>query len=391
VLMAKRRLFRKRLGKHGASVVIFERRAEGSLYLGFYDAGGVLRARSLGHTDPDRAEQQAYELLARGEHGDENRSVQLGELAQLYREEAAPEQSERVRAQKETHLQSWVNYLGPGFDMRRFDLAHWQGYIRARMAGAIDAQGLPVDGERRPVGATIVETACKVLRQACKLGTQKRVAPGRFLLTADPTRGLKLPRNPNVKRPRYTDDEYRALLAVAGDVNDYLLALLVLAHDTGRRISAITSLTWSDWLPDEGTHGTLRWRAATDKQRRDWVTPVTQGVRDVIEAHRRRFPGVGDAFMFPDPGKPRRPIYRQVVRDWLMECEGAANVEHIERRGWHGFRRQFATETKHLPVRDVMELGGWTNSLTVEQAYQSADMDTMLEVLEGRRRLRGTR
>jgi hypothetical protein len=35
------------------------------------------------------------------------------------------------------------------------------------------------------------------------------------------------------------------------------------------------------------------------------------------------------------------------------------------RFGWHSFRRKFATELKHIPLKDLCDLGGWKDSRTV--------------------------
>ena len=45
-------------------------------------------------------------------------------------------------------------------------------------------------------------------------------------------------------------------------------------------------MRWSDWLPDEGPDGSLRWRAESDKLRRTTIIPVTPSVRAELELER---------------------------------------------------------------------------------------------------------
>ena len=48
---------------------------------------------------------------------------------------------------------------------------------------------------------------------------------------------------------------------------------------------------------------------------------------------------------------------------------------------WHPFRRKFATERKHLPLRDVATAGGWKEPRTLLECYQLADDATLQEVV----------
>ncbi len=242
--------------------------------------------------------------------------------------------------------------------------------------------------KRKPVGEKVIASACETLRHALRLATCERVGPNRFLLASDPSRGLSVPANPDPKRPLWSYDEYRALCAVADKVHPYMLTLLVLHYEAGRRLGANCGLRWSDWLPDDGPYGKLRWRGETDKQDRTTETPISMELRDAIEAHRRRFPGVGDAAVFPDSVRPGQVLRTHWPKNWILRCERLAEIEHVEHRGWHGFRRNFASELRHHSDVDVMELGGWRDLRTLKRCYQAADTDGMIAALEDRRRLR---
>lgn len=75
----------------------------------------------------------------------------------------------------------------------------------------------------------------------------------------------------------------------------------MLATETGRRIGSLVALRWSDWLPEEGTNGHLRFRAESDKLSQDWRVPVTPLVAETLEAFRRESGAIGEAWVFPAP------------------------------------------------------------------------------------------
>lgn len=57
-------------------------------------------------------------------------------------------------------------------------------------------------------------------------------------------------------------------------------------------------------------------------------------------------------------------------------------------RGYHSLRRQFATELKDAPLKDLAYLGGWKDPKTLLTCYQQADEGTQRRALESRRRLK---
>jgi integrase len=164
--------------------------------------------------------------------------------------------------------------------------------------------------------------------------------------------------------------------------------ILRLAGDTGRRISSILALQWSDWRPELGTYGKLRWRAEEDKVGREWWAPVTPDVREELERWRHERPGVGNALLFPAPTMPDRPVKLTVVSDWLRKAEELAGLEHVAGGGWHQLRRRWATERKHLSPKDVAAVGGWVDTATLQKCYQHADEETMESVVLQPKRLR---
>ena len=77
---------------------------------------------------------------------------------------------------------------------------------------------------------------------------------------------------------------------------------------------------------------------------------------------------------------------RFLARDLLERAEKLAGVEHCG--GFHAYRRKWATERKHLSLKDVMEAGAWNDSRSLEICYQQVDESTLLAVVTEPRKLR---
>jgi len=82
-----------------------------------------------------------------------------------------------------------------------------------------------------------------------------------------------------------------------------------------------------------------------------------------------------------------QPISRHLLRDWWERGRTLAKLPPEPGRGWHSLRRQFATEMKHAPLKDLCALGGWKSPQTVLTCYQRADPVLMQQALSARRRL----
>ncbi len=204
---------------------------------------------------------------------------------------------------------------------------------------------------------------------------------GGVLLDRNPLKGLPLPREDSPVRPRLDEASYRVLLAHALDVDPRFALALVLAHETGHRIGAIRMLRWSDI---DLEHQTVRWRAENDKIGFEHVTPLTPEAVAALEAARARQRAIGDAWVFPAPGDPHRPCSRHLFQDWWTRGETLAGLPREQRRGWHALRRAFATELKHIPLKDLCTLGGWKAPQTVLTCYVQPDAETMRQALARR-------
>ena len=403
----KAKLWSWSTGSHGNSVRVAERVPGGPLYAMTPrpgPGGGWLKA-SLGHRDKERAMEEAQKLAARRQRGDEPlERFSVKQLFELFSRSVLPRQGERHREELDRAIELWTRFLGGARVVETIGPTDWEAFQRIRVTGEIDGRGrtVPTVEDRRPVGNRTLARELKVLRAACRRATIERTASGGFLLAVDPTRGLALPVERNPRRPTSDTERFEKLLAVADRVRmrrgwgkkavwepSYLPLLIRVAGDTGRRISAILGLRWSDWLPSEGTHGVLRWRAETDKLGKEWVVPVSAALAAALRAERSRRSGIGELLIFPSLNDPSKPISQPVVRGWLRQAEKLAGLEPLERGAWHPFRRMWACQRKHLPVKDVAAAGGWKDVTVLQGVYEAADLETLEVVVSGGKRLSG--
>lgn len=89
----------------------------------------------------------------------------------------------------------------------------------------------------------------------------------------------------------------------------------------------------------------------------------------------------------PSPTDPSRPVSRHLLRDSWERAEALAKLPHARGRCWHSLRRQFATELKHAPLKDLCALGGWKSPQTLLTCYQQADRVRMERALATRQSL----
>lgn len=164
--------------------------------------------------------------------------------------------------------------------------------------------------------------------------------------------------------------------------------VLALARHTGRRINAIVSLRASDVLltreqlraalaayamdlahADAWPHGAIRWGAATDKLGFEAITPIGAETRAALDVYLCEHPKLGDAPLFASVEDPSRAIGKQIAGWWLRKAEKLAKLEHLERGGYHAFRRAWASERRHLLAQDAAAAAGWRSLAVMRSAY----------------------
>jgi integrase len=172
------------------------------------------------------------------------------------------------------------------------------------------------------------------------------------------------------------------------EIPAYLGDLLAIAEGTGRRIGAVRQLRYRDLRLSEGEYGKIAWPADTDKSGKAWTTPISPAVRQRLLNVLRERPGLGPAPLFPAPRTLNEPVDRETLAHYLRQAERKAGVPHLPQDSFHGLRRKWVTERKHLPDVDVAKAGGWRSIATMKRSYQQADEAGVLEVVLGSRKLR---
>ncbi len=172
-------------------------------------------------------------------------------------------------------------------------------------------------------------------------------------------------------------------MVASGPIHPLFRLALIVAHETGHRIGAVRLLRWADIDLDRQL---VQWRGDNDKigyEHETWLTP-TAG--EALQTARRSEPVISE-WVFPAPSDPAKPISRHLLRDWWQRGQALAKLPPEPGRGWHSLRRQFATEMKYAPLKDLCALGGWKSPQTVLTCYQRADAVSMQQALVARRRL----
>lgn len=398
---------------------------------------GAQRRVSLGHREREQAiahaEAEAKTLRA-GAEALSGRPTVAGVVA-LYLLHRTPQKgAATTKKDDERHAEFWTRRYGAKLVADLGDV-EWNDAKAKRTSGEWDARGREIPAaDRVPVGARGVDAPLVFIIAVFNWALGFKVK-GRKLIEANPfsapapgvKRTLERPKNLAPARPIATYDRFLLVRAKAplvlmearkrdhgaqlvevgraqfthgeGPVRlwmraSYLPELLDLSEATGRRISALCQLWYSDFVMgfyrDEGGEQRrgvtqIRWRPF--KGAMEKVVPVNADARRAVERILAARPGLGDHWVFPSPRKDVQPITRQLATAWLRKAEDLADVPHLTRGAWHPYRRKWATERKHQPTADVMTAGGWTDRRSLEQSYQQSDDETTLAVVNEPRKL----
>lgn len=361
-----RELWRISLGEPGLRLYLFERIPEGNIYREVWADGKRAKPmRSLGHANRERAKAQGYELLAKlkARRPEEPGTLTLAMLFDKWlASETQAAVTERHRKGNRRKGDRFEAVFGADRDVSTLCAEDVRRYTRLRMSG------------ERPVRARTVESDVAALKAALNW------AVGAHLIERNPLDRVALPREKNPRRPIATPERYAATLQKAGEVSPSIGPMLVLAHETGRRLSAIRKLKGSD-VRDDGT--ALHFRADTDKMGYESTVPLSP---DAQKAVREALHGrIGDVWLFPSPTDPAKPLSRHLARKWLMEAEKLAGLEPLDGSLWHAYRRKFASDMAAVSDRVTAALGGWKSPRTLD-IYARPGREMMAEALQQRRR-----
>ena len=153
----------------------------------------------------------------------------------------------------------FARYFGEKTLVVSLDEDDFQSFVEDRRNGVV-APAKSRSG--RSVRDRAIEYDLRYLSSVFRWATGKRDRSGEALLSTNPLSGFEIPTELNPNRPLLFEDEYEALVKVAGDVDWRFEAMLRVAHETGHRIGAVRRLRWSDVDLEAGR---ILWRADTQK------------------------------------------------------------------------------------------------------------------------------
>ena len=110
------------------------------------------------------------------------------------------------------------------------------------------------------------------------------------------------------------------------------------------------------------------------------LTPSGQGRRPWAACHQR---ALGFELAIPSVV----PLRFGISAGWNRALT-LAKLPTSNRLGCHALRPQVASELRHVPLRDLCDLGGWRSAQTVLTYYQMPDAEAQREAIGKRRELR---
>lgn len=371
-------------GERGRNRVrVFEHPETGTLFLEVREDGRRKRI-ALGHRDRELAKAKAEEVATAWRRAEKPIAPELTleTLFDNYVNEVTPRKSESSQGHDRRATALFLELWGRTRKVSTLSRRDWDAFIQWRMAGS-DRRVGKVRG--KPVRARVVTQNLKTLRAILNWATMAGDGRGGYLLERDPLKGLPFPKEMSTQRPILTDRQYRSMLKVSRQISPLFELALELTHETGHRIGSVRLLRWSDI---DLAKRTARWRGENDKIGFEHVTPLTAKALKALKRAWKERPMIGEAWLFPAPGDASQPVSRHLMRDWWQRGEALAKLPRTPGLGWHSLRRQFATEMKETPLKDLCYLGGWKEPQTILKCYQRPDEATMREGLAQRRPLK---
>jgi len=362
-------------------------------------APGV-RARTkrvaLKHADREQAKIAADTLAAELRRGRPatRPALTLHTLFDIYLREVTPMKAEGTQYHDRATAKLFLRAFGKDREPSTLGLRDWHRFISERRSGRLRPKGPAHRKRNAGVGDRQVSYDLRWLLAVFRWAPLACDGKGGALLEKNPCAGFPVPSEGTPRRPRLAHERYEQMLAVADAVHPDFRLALVLARETGHRLSSIRQLRWSDvrWPTETEPRGWMRWRGSdgarrVDKQKHEHTTPLTRAAVEALAVARARTAAIGDAWIFPE-GRPDGTVVgprpRGSFAKWWEEAERAAKLEHEPGMAWHALRRAFATDLKAMPLKDLCALGGWSAPETILRCYQQADTETMTRALDER-------
>jgi len=314
----------------------------------------------------------------------------LGHLWRRYSTECAEylDNKERTRDDAKARVHVLLGYFGEDFRVEDLSRDHQRAFERARQVGGI----VTIKGDKtrtmRRTRARSAQADIALLHTMLQWATTVRLPSRQFLLERNPLYGVKRVCEKNKKQPVATWERYEATISAIrrlraeSDSDDARMRwarmefALFLAERTGKRLGSIRQLRWEDFGFERQV---VYWRAETDKKGYKWEVPMPSDFFDAVKGFQRDIGAVG-GFVFSAPDSCDGIMDRHLFDKWLSIAEKKAELPKLDGSLWHAYRRKWAIERKHLPVKDVAAAGGWKDVSTLLEVYQQSDEQSVLAV-----------
>lgn len=369
-------------GERGRNRVrVFEHPVTGLIFLEHY-AEGTRQRIALSHRDRERAKAKAEEVMValRNEVVVSTAPVTLRTLFDIYVREVTPQKSLSSQSHDRRAVELFLECWGAGKIAEQLSRRDLDGFVQWRRQRGDRRRGKKVKGHA--IGNRVIIQNLKFLLAVLNWAVHAGNGEGKYLLERNPLKGMPLPKEGPVRRPVLPNDEYLKMREAARQLGAEHELAIVLSHETGHRIGSILRLRWSDVDLDRGM---VRWRGENDKVDYEHATPLTTEAIETIRSYRRAVPRIGDGWVFPSPADSNVPVSRHLARTWWRRLQNRSGIAQRTGLGWHSLRRKFATELRHAPLKDVVELGGWKSAQVVTRCYQGTDTESQRQALATRR------
>lgn len=387
------------LGPRGMSVRLFQKRVGGIFYRRVWLQGDrQYDTASLKTRDRAEAEHSGRVLLGAlitGTVPERAAAITLMDLWSRFSRycEAYRQAKPVTRRDYASRVQNLMGFFGTECHVDGLTADDVRAYEVKRRAGGI----VRPDGRSTvPVRARSTDADLAVLNIMLRWATTVRRPDGKRWLQDNPLTGVRRKREQNPRRPVASLDRYlqtreatRTMADAAPSETERMRwtrmeLALVLAKETGRRLSSIRNLLWDDIDCNDGS---IRWRAEFDKKGHESVIPIPDELVEEIRQFRRRL-GALSGWVFARESDGAEPMDRHLFDKWLTVAEQHAGLEKLKGGLWHPYRRMWATARSHLPLKQVAVAGGWKDTETLLTCYQHPDRDSLLNVMRDERPLR---
>lgn len=314
-------------------------------------------------------QRQKVILSKRDAFGEESVEAPITVGALLERYEA----SETASRWSKTHRRDVLAALA--FWRLRLDLT--RPVVRGELSPAVVRKFAGEEARRLGVGPRWERKRLAAIRAAVIWGMDQAQ-----LYDVNPLRGLEMPKyEPETDELIYSPQETLLLVTPHPEVDWRVTLLSNIAADTGRRLSAMLSLTTEDILTD-GDSFLLRFRKEYDKGNRTRLVPISEPtallVADALERDLVKEWG----WLFPEgrldfDDARDKPWGPWAAIDGLHDAEGALGITQVPGRAYHGLKRTNVTksmEVSHGDVDLVTDTAGNVSASLIRLTYRKGNL-----------------